>query len=127
MSPERIRRSSAGLAKIDMRTGRIERIFEGRAAGNGRRARDRGRCRVLGDITQVLRAFDAETGKVLWQSEPLGATFQTSTITYASTASQYIAVINAESLLGSRRLADAPASEHARESGTSINVFALRR
>ena len=40
-----------------------------------------------GDIAQVLRAFDAETGKVLWQSEPLGATIQTSTITYAVAAS----------------------------------------
>ena len=58
-----------------------------------------------GDIGQVLRAFDAETGEVLWESEPLGATIQTSTITYAVDGKQYVAVVNAESLLGAPRLA----------------------
>jgi alcohol dehydrogenase (cytochrome c) len=117
----------AGLAKIDMRTGRIERIHEGRAAGNGAVLATAGDLVFWGDITQVLRAFDAETGKILWQSEPLGATVQTSTITYAVDGKQYVAVVNAESLLGSRRLADAAGVELPENRGNSINVFALPR
>ena len=63
----------AGIAKIDMRTGEIHRIYEARAAGNGAMLATAGDLLFWGDIGQVLRAFDAETGKVLWQSEPLGA------------------------------------------------------
>jgi alcohol dehydrogenase (cytochrome c) len=117
----------AGLAKIDMRTGRIERLFEGRAAGNGAVLATAGDLVFWGDITQVLRGFDAETGEILWQSEPLGATVQTSTITYAVAGKQYVAVINAESLLGSRRLADAAGLELPENRGNSINVFGLPR
>jgi len=78
-----------------------------------------------GDITQVLRAFDAETGKVLWESEPLGATVQTSTITYAVNGKQYVAVINGEGLLGARGLAAAGGITLPENRGNSINVFAL--
>jgi alcohol dehydrogenase (cytochrome c) len=117
----------AGLAKIDMRTGEIEHLYEGRAAGNGAVLATAGGLVFWGDIAQVLRAFDAETGEILWQSEPLGATVQTSTITYAVGDRQYVAVINAESLTGARHLA-APAGftlpEHR---GNAVNVFALPR
>jgi alcohol dehydrogenase (cytochrome c) len=117
----------AGLARIDMRTGEIHRIYEGRAAGNGAVLATAGDVVFWGDITQVLRAFDAETGKILWQSEPLGASVQTSTITYAVDGKQYVAVINAESLLGAPRLAQAGGVELPENRGNSINVFALPR
>ena len=80
-----------------------------------------------GDIGQVLRAFDPETGKVLWQSEPLGATVQTSTITYAVDGKQYVAVVNAESLLGAPRLAAVAGATIPPHRVSSINVFALPR
>jgi alcohol dehydrogenase (cytochrome c) len=115
----------AGLAKIDMRTGEITRIHEGRAAGNGAVLATAGDLVFWGDITQVLRAFDAETGKVLWQSEPLGASVQTSTITYAVGGRQYVAVVNAEALLGARSLATAGGIELPEYRGNSLNVFAL--
>ena len=78
-----------------------------RSAASTRRARPAtARCSrrpgdllFWGDIGQVLRAFDAETGKILWESEPLGATVQTSTITYAVDGKQYVAV-------DQRRIAD---------------------
>jgi outer membrane protein assembly factor BamB len=117
----------AGLAKIDMRTGEIERIYEGRAAGNGAVLATAGDVVFWGDITQVLRAFDADTGKQLWQSEPLGATVQTSTITYAVDGRQYVAVINAEALLGARALATAGGVTLPEYRGNSLNVFALPR
>jgi alcohol dehydrogenase (cytochrome c) len=117
----------AGIAKIDMRTGEIARIYEARLAGNGAVLATAGDLLFWGDIGQVLRAFDAETGKVLWQSEPLGATIQTSTITYAVDGRQYVAVVNAESLLGAQRLAAAAGATIPEHRGNSINVFALPR
>ena len=117
----------AGIAKIDMRTGEIHRIYEARAAGNGAMLATAGDLLFWGDIGQVLRAFDADTGKVLWQSEPLGATIQTSTITYAVDGTQYVAVINAESLLGAQRLAAVAGATIPPHAANSINVFALPR
>ena len=63
----------------------------------------------------------------MWQSEPLGATVQTSTITYAVDGRQYVAVINAESLMGGGRLAQIAGATLPRHGGNSINVFALPR
>jgi alcohol dehydrogenase (cytochrome c) len=80
-----------------------------------------------GDIGQVLRAFDADTGKVLWQSGALGATIQTSTITYAVDGHQYVAVVNAESLLGAQRLASIAGATIPAHRANSLNVFALPR
>jgi alcohol dehydrogenase (cytochrome c) len=117
----------AGIAKIDMRTGEIHRIYEARAAGNGAMLATAGDLLFWGDIGQVLRAFDADTGEVLWQSEPLGATIQTSTITYAVDGRQYVAVVNAESLLGAQRLAAIAETTIPEHRGNSLNVFALPR
>jgi alcohol dehydrogenase (cytochrome c) len=117
----------AGLAKIDMRTGEMKVLYEGRAAGNGAVLATAGGLLFWGDIAQVLRAFDAETGQVLWQSEPLGATVQTSTITYAVDGRQYVAVIDAEGLLGPRALAATAGLTLPEHRGNSINVFALPR
>ena len=117
----------AGLAKIDMRTGAMKVLYEGRAAGNGAVLATAGGLVFWGDIAQVLRAFDAETGQVLWQSEPLGSTVQTSTITYAVDGRQYVAVIDAEGLLGPRALAATAGLTLPEHRGNSINVFALPR
>jgi PQQ-dependent dehydrogenase (methanol/ethanol family) len=117
----------AGLMKIDMRTGEMKALYEGRAAGNGAVLATAGGLVFWGDIAQVLRAFDAETGKVLWQSEALGASVQTSTITYAVDGRQYVAVINAEGLLGPRTLASTAGLTLPEHRGNSINVFALPR
>ncbi len=115
----------AGLARIDMTTGQIHRIYEGRAGGNGAVLATAGNLVFWGDIEQVLRAFDAKTGEVLWQSEPLGATVQNSTITYAVDGKQYVAVVNGEMLLGARTLAKASGIELPAHRGNAIHVFAL--
>jgi len=117
----------AGIAKIDMRTGEIRRLYEARTAGNGAMLATAGDLLFWGDIGQVLRAFDPETGKILWQSEPLGATVQTSTITYAVDGKQYVAVIAAESLLGAQRLAQIAGATIPAHGANSIKVFALPR
>jgi alcohol dehydrogenase (cytochrome c) len=127
LRPGAVQERLAGIAKIDMRTGEIHRIYEARLAGNGAMLATAGDLLFWGDIGQVLRAFDAETGKVLWQSEPLGATIQTSTITYAVDGRQYVAVVNAESLLGAPRLAQIAGGTLPPHRANSVNVFALPR
>jgi alcohol dehydrogenase (cytochrome c) len=127
LRPGAVQERLAGIARIDMRTGEIRRIYEAPLAGNGAMLATAGDLLFWGDIGQVLRAFDAETGRVLWESEPLGATIQTSTITYAVDGRQYLAVVNAESLLGAPRLAAIAGATLPKHVANSINVFALPR
>jgi glucose dehydrogenase len=46
----------------------------------------------FGDLDQKLRAFDADSGKMLWE-QTLGGPIQNSTITYSVNGKQYIAVL----------------------------------
>ena len=48
-----------------------------------------------GDMDRRFRAFDAGSGKVLWEAI-LGSSAQTSTITYAVGGKQYVAVLTGE-------------------------------
>jgi alcohol dehydrogenase (cytochrome c) len=88
----------AGLAKIDMETGRIEHIYKGRAPGNGAVLATAGGLVFWGDLDRRFRAFDAESGAILWETV-LGGTVQMSTITYATGGKQYVAVYTGEGLL----------------------------
>jgi alcohol dehydrogenase (cytochrome c) len=115
----------AGLARIDMTTGEIHRFHEQQAGGNGAMLTTAGDVVFWGDIMQALYAFDAETGEKLWQSEPLGAPVQTSTITYAVEGKQYVAVINSNALIPPSRIADTGGVTLPPRKGNSINVFAL--
>jgi alcohol dehydrogenase (cytochrome c) len=115
----------AGLARIDMTTGEIHRFHEQQAGGNGAMLATAGDIVFWGDIMQALYAFDAETGDKLWQSEPLGAPVQTSTITYAVDGKQYVAVINSNALIPPSRIADTGGVTMPARKGNSINVFAL--
>ncbi len=115
----------AGLAKIDMRTGKIDRLYQGRAGGQGAVLATAGGLVFWGDIAQVLHAFDAKTGKMLWHSQPLGATVMNSTITYAVNGRQYVAVVNGEAVTGTYYLASTAGMKVPKHIGNSINVFAL--
>jgi len=81
-----------GIAKVDMATGEIVRIYEGRVPGNGATLATAGGLVFWGDLDQTFRAFDAETGEILWQTR-LGGPIQNSTITYAVDGRQYVAVM----------------------------------
>jgi glucose dehydrogenase len=78
-----------------------------------------------GDITQVLHAFDAATGEELWHSDTLGSTIMNSTITYAVNGKQYVAVVNGNSQLGVRTMAQWGGVELPEDRGNAITVFAL--
>jgi len=84
-----------GLAKINVSTGEILRFDTGRAPGNGGLLATAGNLVFHGDMNRRFRAFDAETGKKLWEAI-LGGNISVSTITYAVNGKQYIAVITGD-------------------------------
>ena len=115
----------AGIGKIDMTTGEITRIHEGRAGGFGAMLTTAGGLLFWGDMMHVLHAFDAATGDELWRSETLSAPIMSSTITYAVDGRQYVAVVNANYTLGARTLAQLGGVEPPEIRGNSLTVFAL--
>ena len=81
-----------GLAKINLSTGEITRFDVGRVPGNGAMLATAGDLIFHGDMNRRFRAFDAATGKKLWESV-LGGNVSVSTITYAVNGKQYVAVM----------------------------------
>jgi alcohol dehydrogenase (cytochrome c) len=81
-----------GLAKINLSTGEITRFDVGRAPGNGAMLATAGDLVFHGDMNRRFRAFDASTGKKLWETV-LGGNVSVSTMTYAVNGKQYVAVM----------------------------------
>jgi alcohol dehydrogenase (cytochrome c) len=88
----------AGIARINLSTGETTHIHKQRAPGQGAILATAGDVIFWGDLDQQFRAFDPESGKVLWQ-QALGGMIQNSTITYAVNGKQYIAVFTGEGLI----------------------------
>ena len=87
----------AGLMKVDVATGAMKPIYTGQAPSQGAVLTTASDLIFWGDLNQKFRAFDAETGKILWETT-LGGTIQNSTITYAVDGKQYVAVLTGEGL-----------------------------
>jgi alcohol dehydrogenase (cytochrome c) len=81
-----------GIAKINLSTGEMLRFDVGRTPGNGAMLATAGDLVFHGDMNRRFRAFDAATGKQLWESI-LGGNISVSTITYAVNGKQYVAVM----------------------------------
>jgi alcohol dehydrogenase (cytochrome c) len=112
-----------GLAKINLSTGEILRFDLGRAPGNGAMLATAGDLVFHGDMSRRFRAFDAETGKQLWESI-LGGNVSVSTISYAVNGKQYIAVMTGDNLKVPELAAEVP--ELKTPSGhNAIYVFSL--
>jgi alcohol dehydrogenase (cytochrome c) len=112
----------AGLAKVNMSTGEIKIIYKGRAPGNGALLATAGDLVFWGDLDEKFRAFDAASGKILWESK-LEGTIQNSTITYAVNGKQYVAVFTGEGALTGGLIDQAglqPTRHH-----NAVYVFAL--
>jgi len=90
--------SWAGLMKINMETGEMTPIHTGRAPSNGAVLATAGNLVFWGDLDQKFRAFDAASGKMLWE-QTLGGPVQNSTITYAVGGKQYVAVLTGSGAL----------------------------
>ena len=87
-----------GLAKINMSTGEIQRFSTGSHATSASAVvATAGDLVFWGDLNRRLRAFDADTGKILWE-QVVGGTISVSTITYAVNGKQYVSVITGDNL-----------------------------
>src|SRR5437588_4684848 len=88
-----------GIAKVHLSTGKMERIHAQAETGNGS-ALVTGRDLLFwGDLNRRFRAFDADSGKILWESV-LGGMIMASTITYAVNGRQYVAVMTGDGQSG---------------------------
>jgi alcohol dehydrogenase (cytochrome c) len=86
-----------GLAKINLSTGEMMKFDLQRAPSTGSLLATAGGLIFHGDINRRFRAFDAVTGKKLWESI-LGGPISVSTITYAVNGKQYVSVITGDNL-----------------------------
>jgi PQQ-dependent dehydrogenase (methanol/ethanol family) len=112
-----------GLAKINLSTGEILRFDLGRAPGNGAMLATAGDLVFHGDMNRRFRAFDAETGKQVWESI-LGGNISVSTISYAVNGKQYICVMTGDNLKVPELAAEVPEMKTPK-GHNSIYVFSL--
>jgi alcohol dehydrogenase (cytochrome c) len=112
-----------GLAKINLTTGEILRFDTGRAPGNGAVLATAGNLIFHGDMNRRFRAFDAETGKKLWETI-LGGNASVSTITYAINGKQYITIMTGDNLKVPELAAEFPEIKTPR-GHNAIYTFAL--
>ena len=80
-----------GMAKIDVATGEMRVIYSQPQPTNGSALTTAGDLVFFGDLNRRLRALDADTGKVLWETV-VGGMIINSTISYAVNGKQYIMV-----------------------------------
>ena len=84
-----------GIAKINLSTGEIQRFDVGRVPGNGAMLATAGDLVFHGDMNRRFRAFDAGTGKQIWETI-LGGNASVSTITYMAGGKQYVAIMTGD-------------------------------
>ena len=80
-----------GIAKIDVATGEMRVIYSQPQPTNGSALTTAGDLVFFGDLNRRLRALDADSGKVLWETV-VGGMIINSTISYAVNGKQYIMV-----------------------------------
>lgn len=112
-----------GMAKINLSTGEILRFDVGRAPSNGAVVATAGGLVFHGDMSRRFRAFDAQTGKKLWEAI-LGGNISVSTITYAVNGKQYVCVMTGDNLKVPELSAEVP-EMHTPTGHNAIYVFAL--
>lgn len=114
----------AGIAKINMSTGKIDHFYQAHVPGNGAMLTTAGNLVFWGDLDRRFRAFDAESGKILWQTI-IGGVTQVSTITYAVNGKQYVAVIAAEGQSGTGGLLSQAKDLKIPRNHNAVYVFGL--
>jgi alcohol dehydrogenase (cytochrome c) len=110
----------AGLAKVNLETGEILHFGKGPIPSNGSAFATAGDLVFHGDLNRRFRAYDAATGKQLWETV-LGGPIAVNTITYSVNGKQYVAVTTGDTLMsaGLNQAAKAPRGHNA------VYVFAL--
>jgi alcohol dehydrogenase (cytochrome c) len=113
-----------GIAKVNAATGEIVRFYEGSVPGNGATLATAGDLIFWGDLNQKFRAFDADSGKILWETT-LGGPIQTSTITYRVNGKQYVAVVTGLGAVTASIFPRAGVTGINPQRNNAIHVFAL--
>lgn len=80
-----------GMARIDIATGEMRVIYSQPQGTNGSALTTAGDLVFFGDLNRRLRALDADSGKVLWETV-VGGMIMNSTISYAVNGKQYVMV-----------------------------------
>ena len=88
----------AGLAKVNLETGEMLHFDLGAIPSTGSTLATAGDLIFHGDLNRRFHAFDAATGKKLWETV-LGGPISVSTITYAVRGKQYVAVTTGDNLM----------------------------
>ncbi|MEP7353404.1 MAG: PQQ-binding-like beta-propeller repeat protein [Acidobacteriota bacterium] len=114
----------SGLAKINLSTGDIVRFDVGQAPGQGAMLATAGGVVFHGDISRHFKAFDAETGKQLFDTV-VGGNVSVSTITYSVKGKQYIAVMSGDNPKYAELAAQVPPDAKLPAGPTAIYIFAL--
>ena len=114
----------AGIAKVNMETGQVQRIYTARIPGNGAMLATAGDLIFWGDLNRRFRAFDADSGNILWETI-LGGPIQMSTVTYAVNGKQYVAVMTGEGQSATRGLLRQIPEVNFPRGHNAIYVFAL--
>jgi len=83
------------IAKIDISTGEMKILHSQPQPGQGSALVTAGDLMFWGDMNRRLRAFDADTGKILWETV-VGGMVMNSTITYGVNGKQYVMVFTGE-------------------------------
>ena len=83
------------LAKVDLATGQMKILHSQPQAGTGSALVTAGDIVFWGDQNRRLRAFDADSGKILWETI-VGGMVMNSTVTYAVNGKQYMMVFTGE-------------------------------
>lgn len=112
-----------GMAKINLSTGEITRFDIGRAPSNGAVVATAGGLVFHGDMSRRFKAFDAVTGKKLWESI-LGGNISVSTITYAVNGKQYVCVMTGDNPKVPELSAEVP-EMHTPTGQNAVYVFSL--
>src|SRR4029079_7431153 len=83
----------------NMATGELQRFYTSPTPSNGAVLATAGDLIFWGDRDRRMRAFDSDSGKVLWETI-LGSGVIMSTITYRVNGRQYLAVFSGEAWVG---------------------------
>jgi alcohol dehydrogenase (cytochrome c) len=84
-----------------------------------------GNLAFVGDLDRRFRAFDAETGEILWQTR-LGTAVQGHPLTFSIAGKQYIAVTSGNGGTSPRQVPNAVSTEiRPPRTGNAVYVFSL--
>lgn len=114
----------ASIAKVNLSTGKVDMIHQQSVPGNGSALVTAGDLLFWGDMDRRFRAFDADTGKILWETV-LGGIISTSTITYSVGGKQYVAVMTGDAQSGTAGLLNMVRTFKPVRGHNSVVVFAL--